>query len=141
MQIMMQVPFMGMLVAGIAVSAKRDRVDLMSRDFVNAFCRDLPGAQWSEPFGPGHDVWKVGDKIFASIFSKGTGVIVKCPDVDTADMLKEVGAAMKAPYFHKSWVLVPFERADEGEVIHRLQVSYDVIRAGLTKKVQAALPG
>lgn len=111
----------------------------MTRDMINALCKSLPGAEWSEPFGPGCDVWKVGDKIFAAIGIKGDGVSVKCPDVETAEMLKEAGVAKKAPYFHKSWVQVPLDGADAEELTHRLHVSYDTIRASLTKKAQSAL--
>lgn len=112
----------------------------MSRETVQALCAALPGAEWSEPFGPGTDVWKVGGKIFAAIGSENTGVSVKCPDVETAEMLRDAGAARKAPYFHKSWVLVPFASADAAELTHRVHVAYDTIRASLPKKTQAALP-
>ncbi len=112
----------------------------MDKQHANTLCGRLPGAEWSEPFGPGHDVWKVGGKIFAAIGDGSGGISVKCPDVETAEMLREVGAAKKAPYFHKSWVLVPFDSADEAELVHRINISYDVIRASLTKKAQSALP-
>lgn len=103
------------------------------------FCARLPGAEWSEPFGPGTDVWKVGGKIFAAIGESAEGVSVKCPDMETAEMLREAGVAKKAPYFHKSWVMVPFQDGDTGEIEHRLRVSYDLIRAALPKKLQASL--
>ncbi|MEQ9693966.1 MmcQ/YjbR family DNA-binding protein [Shimia sp. SDUM112013] len=110
----------------------------MIRDDVNALCAALPGAEWSEPFGPGHDVWKVGDKIFAAMGAQGVGVSLKTPDIDTAQMLIEVGAGLKAPYFHRSWILIPFG-GDADEMRHRLHVSYDTVRASLTKKLQASL--
>lgn len=111
----------------------------MSRALVNLICREFPGAEVSDPWGGGHDAWKVGGKMFASVGAQGLGVAVKCPDVETADMLKEAGVAERAPYFHKSWVLLPFGPTSEDEYRHRLSVSYDTIRAGLPKKVQAAL--
>lgn len=111
----------------------------MTRETVLRICAALPGADLSDPFGPGTDVWKVGGKIFAAIGSERLGVSVKCPDEETAEMLKAAGAAVKAPYFHKSWVLVPFETADEAELAHRITVSYQVIRSGLPKKLQAQL--
>nr|WP_243613093.1 MmcQ/YjbR family DNA-binding protein [Shimia aestuarii] len=110
----------------------------MSRDTVNTICAALPGADWSEPFGPGHDVWKVGDKIFAAIGAQGTGVSVKTPDVETAQMLIDAGVGVKAPYFHKSWIHLPLD-AETEELRHRITASYDLIRASLTKKAQAAL--
>jgi predicted DNA-binding protein (MmcQ/YjbR family) len=111
----------------------------MSRAYVMEFCARLPGAGWSEPFGPGTDVCKLGGKIFAAIGEGAEGVSVKCPDVETAEMLRAAGAATKAPYFHKSWVMVPFS-AGEDELDHRLRVSYDLIRASLPRKAQASLP-
>ncbi|GGD33402.1 hypothetical protein GCM10011358_16830 [Sinisalibacter lacisalsi] len=102
------------------------------------FCAGLPGAAWSEPFGPGTDVWKLGGKIFAAIGADAAGVSVKCPDVETAEMLRAAGVATKAPYFHKSWVMVPFAEG-EAELEHRLRVSYETIRASLPKKMQANL--
>ena len=111
----------------------------MSRDRVNEICRAFPGAEVSDPWGGGHDAWKVGGKMFASIGAMGTGVSVKCPDVETADMLKDAGVAEKAAYFHKSWVHLPFGPTSDEEFLHRLRVSYDTIRSSLPKKVQAAL--
>lgn len=116
----------------------------MSREFVNELCKALPGAEVSDPWGTdekgcGHDAWKVGGKMFALIGTKGLGVSVKCADVATADMLKDVGVAIKAPYFHKSWVHLTWDAAELDEIKHRIEASYDVIRGGLTKKVQAGL--
>ncbi|WP_068116470.1 MmcQ/YjbR family DNA-binding protein [Tropicimonas marinistellae] len=111
----------------------------MDRDSINALCAALPGAEVSAPFGPGHDIWKVGGKIFAALGAQGRGVSVKCADVETAEMLRETGQFEKAPYFHRSWVLVPFESVSPEEAEHRVRVSYDLIRAKLPRKVQAAL--
>lgn len=111
----------------------------MDRDSINAFCATLAGAELTAPFGPGHDIWKVGGKIFAAIGAEGRGVSVKCPDVETAEMLREVGPFAKAPYFHRSWVLVPFGGVDREEAEHRILTSYDTIVSGLPRKVQAAL--
>lgn len=49
------------------------------------------------------------------------------------------GRGGKAPYFHRSWINIPFG-TDETELRHRVERSYDLIRASLTKKAQAALP-
>lgn len=109
------------------------------RETTNALCRDMPGAEWSESFGPGHDVWKVGGKMFAVMGTADDGVSVKTPDVDTAQMLIDAGAAEKAPYLHRSWVRLP-PGAEPDEVAHRVAVSYDTVRAGLPRKVRATLP-
>lgn len=114
------------------------QIDAMSRESVNAICTDLPGAELSDPWGGGHDAWKVGGKMFACIGTMNIGVSVKTPDIETAQMLIDAGVGERAPYFHRSWVLLPWG-TDEDELRHRLISSYDVVRAGLTKKAQAAL--
>ena len=109
------------------------------RDNLAAVCADLPGAEKSDPWGGGHEAWKVGGKMFACIGSMGLGVSVKTGSIETAQMLIEAGVGEKAPYFHRSWINLPFD-ADPAELQHRLGISYDIVRAGLTKKAQAALP-
>ncbi|CUH48555.1 MmcQ/YjbR family DNA-binding protein [Ruegeria atlantica] len=111
----------------------------MSREFVNSIRRTFPGADLSDPWGGGHDAWKVGGKMFACIGTANDGVSVKTPDIATAQMLIEAGVGTKAPYFHRSWIRLPFG-CDEDEMRHRLATSYDLVRSSLTKKVQSTLP-
>ena len=111
----------------------------MSRETINAICATFPGADLSDPFGGGHDAWKVGDKMFACIGSANTSVSVKTDSVETAQMLIDAGVGIKAPYFHRSWIHLPLD-SDEDELRHRLGVSYDIVRSGLTKKLQNSLP-
>jgi len=110
----------------------------MTRDEFNAICAAQPGATWSEPFGTGHDVWKVGEKIFACIGAKTPGIAVKTDSVETAQMLIDAGIGTKAPYFHRSWLQLPWE-TDPAEARHRIETSYRVVRAKLPKKIQASL--
>ena len=77
--------------------------------------------------------------MFACIGIVGDGVSVKCPDIETAQLLIEVGAAEKARYFHRSWVRVPFEGKDSDEMRDRIHGSYSIVRAGLPKRFQAKL--
>lgn len=109
------------------------------RAALDAICTTLPGAEISDPWGGGHDAWKVGGKMFASIGATIPGVAVKTPDIETAQMLIGAGIGIKAPYFHKSWVLLP-EDVENDELRHRVIASYDIVRTGLTKKFQATLP-
>jgi predicted DNA-binding protein (MmcQ/YjbR family) len=120
----------------------------MTRDETNAFCGTLRGADCSSPFGPGHDVWKVGAKIFAIISDAntpgGAGLCVKTPDIETASLLIEAGAALKAPYLHRSWVMVPFGASNtaampDDELKARIRQSYDIIFTSLPRKTQVAL--
>lgn len=110
--------------------------DLRKR--LDALCEALPGAEKSDPWGGGHDAWKVGGKMFACIGAVDPGVAVKTPDIDTATMLIDAGIGVRARYFHKSWVRLPDDVASD-ELLHRVHASYDIVRAGLTKKLQASL--
>ena len=110
----------------------------MSRARVNAICRDMPGAEVSDPWGGGHDAWKVGGKMFACVGAVMPGVAVKTDSIETAEMLIAAGVGVKAPYFHRSWVWMPDDTPDD-ELRHRLGVSYRIVRAGLPKKAQSAL--
>ncbi len=109
------------------------------RKRVESICARLPGAGVSDPWGMGHEVWKVGDKIFASTSVSRPGVTVKTRDAETAGMLIDAGIGVRAPYFHKSWILLP-EDVEDDELRHRLVTSYDLVRASLTRRDQATLP-
>ncbi len=110
----------------------------MSRETVNAICKTLPGAEVSDPWGGGHDAWKIGGKMFASMGAIMHGVSIKTDSIETAGMLIEAGVGMRAPYFHRSWINISWDM-EETELRQRLAVSYHLIRAGLPKKVQASL--
>lgn len=102
-------------------------------------CRTFPGATVSDPWGGGHDAWKVGDKMFACIGAMQKGVAVKCADIETATMLKEAGIGSNAPYFHKSWILLPQDCAED-ELRHRIAASYAIIRSKLPAAIRRNLP-
>jgi predicted DNA-binding protein (MmcQ/YjbR family) len=110
----------------------------MSRQIVNAICRKFPGAEVSDPWGGGHDAWKVGGKMFACIGSTMPGVSLKTDSVETAQMLIDAGVGVKAPYFHRSWVNLPWSTSRD-ELRYRLAASYRLVRSSLTKKAQAQL--
>lgn len=110
----------------------------MTRKRVNAICQKFPGAEVSDPWGGGHDAWKVGGKMFACVGAVMPGVSVKTDSVETAQMLIDAGVGVKAPYFHRSWVNLP-SSTSEDELRHRLIASYRLVRSSLAKKVQAEL--
>ncbi|MGE0765845.1 MAG: MmcQ/YjbR family DNA-binding protein [Hyphomicrobiaceae bacterium] len=110
----------------------------MSRELINSICGTFPGAEVSDPWGGGHDAWKVRGKMFACIGAELLGVSVKTESIEMAAMLIEAGVGVRAPYFHRSWIKLPFETAED-ELQHRLMQSYRLVRSGLSKKAQAAL--
>jgi predicted DNA-binding protein (MmcQ/YjbR family) len=119
-------------------SPRAVRVRRMSREIVNEICATFPGAEVSDPWGGGHDAWKVGGKMFACIGAVEPAVFVKTDSIETAQFLIDAGVGRKARYFHRSWIHLPLE-ADTDELRHRLEQSYRLIRSALPKKVQAEL--
>ena len=112
----------------------------ITREQVDAICEKFPGATMAHP--PELISWKVGGKMFACFGGHADldGVSVKTDSVETATMLKETTSAVRAAYFHASWVRLPYETADLDEAEHRLAVSYDLIRKSLKKAERDALP-
>ena len=108
------------------------------KDRLGAICATLPGAVEAHPSEGQLHSWKLADKMFACMGSKDPGVSVKTPSVETATMLIDASVAQRAKYFHRSWVRLPEDVAEE-ELRHRVQVSYDLIRGSLSKKMQAGL--
>ena len=77
--------------------------------------------------------------MFACMGTANEGVAVKTPDVETAQMLIEAGIGKRAQYFHRSWILLTWG-CDMDELRHRLENSYDIVRAKLPKKASSSLP-
>lgn len=111
----------------------------MSRALVDTICQSLPGSEWTDAADGGIPSWKVGGKMFACVGSRGEGVSVKTPDVETAALLIEVGRAERAPYFHRSWVRIGWGSVPEAELRDRILTSYTIVRAGLPKKLRDSL--
>ncbi|MEM8537159.1 MAG: MmcQ/YjbR family DNA-binding protein [Pseudomonadota bacterium] len=109
----------------------------MTRAAIDAICASFSGATAADPTTE-LDSWKVGGKMFACFGDRIDGVCVKTDSIETAQMLIDAGAASKAPYFHRSWVLVSFD-SDAEELRHRLTTSYDIICKTLPKKLRAAI--
>jgi predicted DNA-binding protein (MmcQ/YjbR family) len=112
---------------------------IQTRATIAALCAAFPGAERTEPFGPGVDVWKVGGKIFAMLGGDPLGVSIKCADIETAALIIEMGHAIRAPYCHASWIKVPLDLVNADELAERIGKSYALIRTALPKKVQAGL--
>ena len=110
----------------------------MTRDKVNVHCATLPGAEVSDPWGGGHDCWKVGGKMFAPMGAMNAGVSIKCSDPSEAAMLIDAARAERAPYLVRGgWVLVRWGAMEAAELQARLTRSYLTVRRGLPKRVQA----
>ena len=68
--------------------------------------------------------------MFALIGAVTEGVSVKCPDIETAEMLKEAGVARDVRYLHKSWVRLPEDTEPASSSTGSI-ASYELIRAKL----------
>lgn len=114
------------------------------RSALDEHAASLPGAFMVVQWGDAH-VYKVGPpekaKVFAILGLQANRVTVKCQDVDTADFLIEIGAAERAKYLPRGgWVSFDMNYTALDDLLGRIDTSYDTVRAGLTKAVQAALP-
>lgn len=110
----------------------------VGRAAVNRICAALPGAEVSDPWGGGHDCWKVGGKMFAVTGAVSATVSVKTDGIETAEMLIDAGVARRAAYMHRSWVSLPLDAAAD-ELRHRIHESYRLIRGKLPRKLRAGL--
>ena len=108
----------------------------VTRAQVDAICGSLAGAELALP--PELLSWKVGGKMFACFGGERDieGISVKCADIETAQMVIEAGEAVRAPYFHKSWVRLQFSDADLDDVKIRLLASYEIVRSSLPKALR-----
>jgi predicted DNA-binding protein (MmcQ/YjbR family) len=112
----------------------------MERSAINAVCAVLPGAESSDPWGGGHDVWKVGNKSFVFMGTQNLGLSLKCGSPETAAMLIDVGRAQKAPYSPRGgWIFLAFDSIDDTKLAERIATSYLTVRRSLTKKFQTSL--
>ena len=111
----------------------------MSRELVNEICAAQPGAQWSEPWGPGYDCWKVGDRTFAVTSNAEGYVSVKTDSSEMAELLFETGVALRNQELHPGWIALPLDAAPD-ELAFRLRRSYRTVRAELPDGMRAHLP-
>ena len=111
----------------------------MDRAGVGRVCLALPGATLDHPFGPGHDAYKVGGKMFAMVGAMGA-LSFKVSDI-AYEVLTETGHARPAPYLAKAkWVnLADPGDWDDAELTDHLKTAHALIVAKLTKKARAEL--
>ena len=112
----------------------------MTRDEANAFCRNLPNAEYTEPWGPGVECWKISGKMFAICGFEKDGIVLKCETPDQASMLIDVGVAEPAPYLKRGgWVLMRFGAVEPDDLKARIETSRQVVIKSLTKAQKSAL--
>lgn len=111
----------------------------MTGDEIRAHCLSLPGAELSVKWGD-DQVYTIGTKMFAAHGTSGDSLSFKCSE-DAFQMLTESGVATPAKYLARAkWVSMKMDAVPDKELKARLEVAYGIVRAKLTKKLQAELP-
>jgi predicted DNA-binding protein (MmcQ/YjbR family) len=110
---------------------------------VRTLCLSFPGAAESVQWGEDH-VFKVGGKMFAVIgMQKGKfhGLSFKCAE-DSFAILTRLPGIEPAPYLARAhWVALRRLKAlPPAELRAYLRRAYQIVRAGLSRKLRAALP-
>lgn len=114
-------------------------MSLFTQKGFDAFVKKLPGTSFVDQWDS--HVAKVGDKVF-TLLSEGdeTRIVVKCSE-ESFEILTALKGIGQAPYFAKrKWVEIRESAPlSEEEVVHYLTRSYELVAAGLTKKLRAEL--
>lgn len=115
---------------------------------LHAALEAMPGAQGSALAGPsarGVTLYKVMGKMFAILTDtpKNQSVILKC-DPHLAEILKQQyqGVGHRSHLDRRFWISIALDADVPAEETLRLAAhSYDLVRAGLTRKQKAELEG
>ncbi|MBY9068337.1 MmcQ/YjbR family DNA-binding protein [Hyphomonas sp. WL0036] len=110
----------------------------MTPDHLREYCLSLPGAVFVRQWGD-DQVYKISGKMFAVTDSACSRISFKCSE-EAFLMLTEASIAQPAPYLARArWVQVAEGAMPDNELCQRLRQAYSIVRAGLTRKAQAAL--
>ncbi len=106
-------------------------------------CLGFPGVVEEFPFRPGLSVFKVAGKVFAltALKQRPLSVSLKC-EPELAEQLRATYSAIRPGYHlnkrHWNTVEIDGEVADQ-LVLDMVEDSYDLVVAGMPKRVQATL--
>lgn len=99
-------------------------------------CATKAGAELTHPWED-HDVWKVGGKIFAILGDESASLKAA---KERQSVLIQDPAIDPAPYLHKAgWIKVQINDQTVDMALDLMDQSYDLVFAGLPKKVRALL--
>lgn len=116
---------------------------MLSRDAINAFCKSLPQSSHVVQWGNA-DVWKVGGKLFAVCgWAEGQDAVTFKVTELGFEVLSDMPGVRPAPYLASrgmKWVQVYDDPGlPDNELRAHIEASYEMIKAGLTKKKRAEL--
>ncbi|MGD9667960.1 MAG: MmcQ/YjbR family DNA-binding protein [Hyphomicrobiaceae bacterium] len=115
----------------------------MTLNDYNRFCRSLPATTHVVQWGGAH-VWKVAAKVFAIGRENDTEVHItfKCSAM-SYNLLKDLPGCRPAPYLASrgmTWIQrTSAETLDDTGMKDYLRASYDLVAAGLPKRIREAL--
>lgn len=114
-------------------------MSFFERSFFDATLGAWPGVRFVDQWDS--HVAKVGDKVFAVLGERDNWrLVVKCTE-ESFEILTALEGIAQAPYFaRRKWISIsedsPLEREELGHYIHR---SYQLVAAGLTKRLRQEL--
>ncbi|KQZ93687.1 hypothetical protein ASD74_16325 [Rhizobium sp. Root564] len=114
-------------------------MSLFERETFDATLGTWPGVRFGDQWDS--HVAKVGDKVFAVLGERDDWrLVVKCSE-ESFEILTSLEGITQAPYFAKrKWVSISDHSPLEGEeLVHYLRRSYELVAAGLTKKLRTEL--
>ena len=110
----------------------------MPVQMVTEYCLSKPGAALEYPFGSEPAVFKVGGKVFATIYQKDgtTRYGLKC-DPMLADLLRQQYSSVTLMYKSPYWIYI-LQGGDvpDDEELFQIDHSYDLIIKALPKKTR-----
>jgi predicted DNA-binding protein (MmcQ/YjbR family) len=116
---------------------------MLTADGLRKHCLQFPGAAEEFPFSPGLSVFKVAGKVFAlsPLGDRSLRISLKC-EPGLAEHLRATYSAVR-PGYHlnkRHWNTVEVNGSlPDRLVLDMVEDSYDLVVAGLPKKVQAEL--
>jgi predicted DNA-binding protein (MmcQ/YjbR family) len=114
-------------------------MSLFTRKGFDAFVAALPGTSFVDQWDS--HVAKVGEKVF-TLLNEGdpARVVAKCTE-ESFEILTALDGIDQAPYFaRRKWVEIHASAPlSQDEVAHYLTRSYELVAAGLTKKLRQEL--
>ena len=113
-------------------------MSLFTKKGFDAFVKKLPGTTFVDQWDS--HVAKVGDKAFSLLGDDEARIVVKCSE-ESFEILTALDGIGQAPYFAKrKWVEIGSNAPlSEDEVAHYMTRSYELVAAGLTKKLRTEL--
>ncbi|MBW6423392.1 MmcQ/YjbR family DNA-binding protein [Rhizobium sp. XQZ8] len=115
-------------------------MSVFDRKGFDAFVKSLPGTSFVDQWDA--HVAKVGGKVFTLLGGEGkdSRVVAKCTE-ESFEILTALDGIDQAPYFAKrKWVEIGASSPlSTDEVKHYLTRSYELVAAGLTKKLRQEL--